>query len=902
MKFAVALLIALLLLTHTWPVLTALGQAPAESAAAPHLDAVKRDGAASRRVLALYWYGSDHPVTVTFDRQFQAVLKQESGGTVERFAEYFESARFPGESQAQIMRDFLRLKYADRRIDVLFAWGGVPLEFLLKYRQDLFPETPIVFYVGTLEAVKEYTEPLLTGVTNPDAYEKTFGLALSLHPATTTAYVISGTPTRDKLIEREARPQLAKFQDKVKIIYLTDVPLDQLIATVKTLPRSSLILYSRQSQEDPGRVLEQIDFLDLISRSASVPVYSPWRSLVGYGTTGGFVDDPEAGAKLAAEIVLRIARGARAQDTPVEHVPKTPTFDERQLKRWGINEARLPAGSVILFREPTLWSQYHQYIIAASIVFMVQTVLIGMLLIQGARRRRAEGALRESEQRFRLMADTAPVMVWRSNVQQDCDFFNLPWLEFRGRTAEQEAGSGWKQGVHPADVDAVTSTYESAFADRRTFRLEFRLQRADGEFRWVLNSGVPRFAPDGTFAGFIGSCFDITERRDAEEALRQSEKRYALATVAGSVGVWDWSLTTNDVWIDPALKSALGFAEAEIDNRLDSWLQHVHPDDVNRLVLDAHAHVHRNTLSFENEHRMIHRDGSVRWFLTRGSAVRVADGTAIRVIGTDTDITDRKSAEIRLEETRHELARVSRVTTLAQFASAVAHETSQPLNTILLNARACLRWLGRSAPSVDQLRTTLQDITEAAKQANEVIARHRGMASRRSVEKQTMDMNGIVRDVVTLARTRLHLSRVAVEMTLDQDVAPVLGDRVEIQQVLLNLMLNAIEAVEAANPASRLIQLHTRQLGGTLVQISVRDSGIGLRGVDTNSLFAAFYTTKASGTGVGLSISRYIVEDHGGRLWAEGHDGPGATFAFTLPVAAPIDPGPIDQPVGMSVH
>jgi PAS domain S-box-containing protein len=493
-------------------------------------------------------------------------------------------------------------------------------------------------------------------------------------------------------------------------------------------------------------------------------------------------------------------------------------------------------------------------------------------------------------------------MVWRSNIDKDYDFFNLPWLEFRGRSPEQEAGFGWTQGVHPADLDQCLGIYTAAFEERRPFHLEYRLQRADGEYRWVLNSGVPRFAADGAFAGFIGSCFDITERRQAEEALHTSEHRYALATMAGSVGVWDWSLATNDIWIDPGLKRALGYGDVEIENRLDSWLRHVHPDDAGRLLTDAYAHANGKTPSFETEHRMIHRDGSVRWFLTRGSAVRHPDGRAMRIIGTDTDITERKDADIRLEESHHELARVSRVTTLGQFAASVAHEASQPLNTILLNARACLRWLGRSAPSIDQLRTTLQDITDAAKQANEVITRHRGMVSRRQVEKQSLDMNSIVIDVIALARTRLHHSRVAIRTTLAPDLAPVVGDRVEIQQVLLNLLLNGIEAVEAANPVSRVIQVETRQPGNTLIQVSVRDSGIGLRGVDSNSLFAAFYTTKPSGTGVGLSISRDIVEHHGGRLWAEGDDGPGATFSFTLPAAeVPIEP-PSDRPASLSIH
>jgi len=889
MKPSVLVLLALLLTSPALLVLAAQTGSPREAADAIAPDVLKARDRDIRRVLALYWYPSDHPVTVTFDRQFEAALRQHAGNTVERYAEYFESTRFPGEAQALIMRDYLHQKYADRKIDVLLAWGSVPLEFLLKYRSELFPDAPIVFYVGTLEAAKGYTETAFTGVTNPDAYEKTFELALQLHPDTTAAYVISGTPTRDKIIEREAAPELAGFQGRVKITYLTDVPLDQLIATVKSLPRGSIILYSRQSQEERGRVLEQTDFLDLISRSASVPVYSPWRSLLGYGTVGGDVDNPIAGATQAAQIVLRIARGQRAQDIPIEKVSKVPTFDSRQLKRWGISESRLPPGSVVLFREPTLWSQYRYYIVAIGIVLAAQTLLINMLLVQRARRRRTEHALRESEERFRLMADTAPVMVWRSTINKECDFFNLPWLEFRGRSPRDEVGFGWTQGIHPADLESCVNTYTAAFEERQAFQQEYRLQRADGEYRWVLNSGVPRFDAAGAFAGFIGSCFDITERRQAEEALRTSKTRYALATQAGAVGVWDWNLETNEIWVDPALKRALGYSDIEIENRLDSWLRHVHADDAGRLLMDAYEHANGQTASFEIEHRKIRRDGSIRWFLTRGSVVRHPDGRAERIIGTDTDITERKTAEITLEETRHELARVSRVTTLTQFAASIAHETSQPLNTILLNARACLRWLGRASPSIDQLRATVQDIADAAKQANEIINRNRGMFSRGRGGKQLLDVNGIIRDVVPLARTRLHRSRVQLQMSLEPGLPEVVADGVELQQVLLNIFLNGIEAVEAANPPIRRLSVQTCATMDGHVQICVRDTGVGLHGVDVRELFTPFYTTKPAGTGVGLSISRFIVEDHGGRLWAESNQDVGAAFFVVIPVAAPVD-------------
>ena len=713
-----------------------------------------------RRVLALYSDSTDQPTIASFAQTFRDELKRQSGSTVEHYPEFFDSPRFAGESQKRLMIDYLRHKYADRTIDVVFAWGPFTLPLVLEYRAELFPDTPVVYYSGTLDEVKDLPQPPMTGVLNPDTYERTLEVALSLHPDTTEVFLISGTPARDKSIERDMARQLARFQGRVTLTYLTDLPLDRLIATVTSLPRRSIIIYSRQqSQENTGRVLQQSDYVDLVSRSAHVPLYGPWRSLLGYGSVGGVVDDREAGAAKAAAIVLRVARGARPQDVPPDHTPRIPSFDARQLKRWGISESRLPAGSVVLFREPTIWNEYRSYIVWTGVVLVVQSMLIGGLLVQRVRRRRAEGALRESE------------------------------------------------------------------------------------------------------------------------------KRYALATAAGSVGVWDWNLQNDEIYVDPALKRALGFAEHEIGSRFDSWNRHVHPEDADRLHRDAHAHVGGRTASFEHERRMVHRDGSIRWFLTRGSAVRQADGSVTRITGTDMDITERKRAEADLEDARREFTRMARVTTLAHFAASIAHEVSQPLSAILMHSRAGLQRLAQQGGPTDEFRDGLLEIVDCANRAHEILTRDRDLFRNRASEKQEpLDITRIVDDVVALAQARLQQSGVTLSKTFDE-LPLVVGDRVQLQQVLLNLLLNSIEAMDTVDRFSRRLTIAARLDGEDLVEISVRDTGPGMRGVDVDRLFTPFYTTKLTGTGVGLSISRSIVEAHGGRLWVDPDGGPGATFRFTLPVA-----------------
>jgi PAS domain S-box-containing protein len=583
---------------------------------------------------------------------------------------------------------------------------------------------------------------------------------------------------------------------------------------------------------------------------------------------GGIVDDPVAGATKAATLVVRVARGARPEDVPADSVPTSPLFDARQLARFGISEDTLPEGSVVLYREPTLWSRYWPYIAGAGAVGTLQTLLIAALLVQRARRRASEAALRESEERFRLMADTAPVMIWRSDTTKACDFFNRPWLEFRGRSLEQESGSGWVDGVHPDDRDRCVGTYSSAFDERRSYYMEYRLQRADGEYRWVMDAGVPRFIPDGTFAGYIGSCFDITERRQAEEALRESEKRYALATASGAVGVWDWDLETGEFYVDPAVGRAIGLTDADMASGAQSGTGLLPVEGAGRWRADVQACVDGETAFFEDEQRRVLADGSTRWCLVRGAVAQRTAARVTRITGTVMDITDRKRAELNLETTRHELARVARVTSLAQSAASIAHELSQPLTSIQLNLGACLRWLSGPGVPTNDLHGALLDAAEAAAMASSVIARDREMFRRHSADKLVLDVNGIVTEVASLLRARLQHSGTRLDLRLEPDLPPVRGDRVELQQVLLNLLLNGIEALDAVDPGDRVLTIDTRLAG------------------DVEHLFKPFFTTKPRGTGIGLSISRLIVEDHGGRLWAERSSGRGARFHFTVPVAA----------------
>ena len=378
---------------------------------------------------------------------------------------------------------------------------------------------------------------------------------------------------------------------------------------------------------------------------------------------------------------------------------------------------------------------------------------------------------------------------------------------------------------------------------------------------------------------------DITDTKRAEAALQKAQERYALATAAGGVGVWDWDLETNEFYIDPSLKAMLGYHDDDIANRLDDWTKIMHPDDVTAVLTHAREHVGSGSPYYEVEHRMVHADGSIRWFLTRGSAVRCDGG--VHIVGTETDITRRKESERALRETEAELFRISRLTELGEFTASIAHEVHQPLTAITLNARACITTLNAAQTDTIEMRAAVDEIIEASAKATEVIRRNRELFRRRQVQKVRLDLSNVIMDTLELTAARRESSNVRLATMVPTRLPPIDGDRVELQQVLLNLIANSIDAMDPIEPRLRAIQIVASAVPFQgVVQVSVSDNGIGLDAVDMERIFSRFYTTKTNGTGVGLSLCRSIIDAHGGRLWAQPNLPRGATFSFTVPMSS----------------
>jgi PAS domain S-box-containing protein len=602
-----------------------------------------------KTVLTVHLGTENYATNPLVDAAIREALLSRSDPAIDYFAEYLASEALPKEDASLALRDYIHRKYQSRRVDVVVATNDLALEFVLRFRRELFPDAPIVYHgMVAADATLHDAGAGLTGVLIGSGLKETLALALELHPTIERVFVVAQAPNSG--LQDSMRRELGGVAQRIEIRYLTEESVPRLIAAIKAVPLRSAILYVRYSQGDPGRVLIPSDVARLVAEASPVPVYGISDSYLGSGVVGGAMHEPRAVGIRIGQIARQILDGTRPQDLPLEQAKLVPTLDWRQLQRWGISESRLPAGSTILYRQPGAWAQYRVQIVAGSLLMLLQSALIASLLIQRTRRARIERALRESEERFRLMADTAPVLVWRAGPDKLCDFFNRPWLEFTGRTMDQELGNGWAEGVSPEDLDGCLQTYVAAFDAREPFQMEYRLRRADGVYRWVLDTGVPRYGSYGSFAGYIGSGLDITDRKVSEDALRENQQRYKMATAAGAVGVWDWNFETNEIYVDPTLKSILGFEDSEITNRVEDWGSRVHPADLPAAAARVKACIEGKTDVYDIEHRMLHKDGTSKWFLSRGSAVRGMDGTLQRLVGTKVDITERKGAEMAIRE------------------------------------------------------------------------------------------------------------------------------------------------------------------------------------------------------------------------------------------------------------
>ena len=502
-------------------------------------------------------------------------------------------------------------------------------------------------------------------------------------------------------------------------------------------------------------------------------------------------------------------------------------------------------------------------------------------------------ALTIAEERYRALVRATSSLVW--TTAPDGQIVDMPeWRAYTGQSVEQIEGWGWLNSLHPDDRERTAVVWQQAVDTRSFYETDYRIRRNDGVYVWHRARGVPVLGADGSIREWVGICLDITQRRQAEEKrieaetalrrLNETLEQRVQAETRERLQIWNVSqdllvivgLDGKYLSVNPAWTATLGWSKADLLGKSSQWL--LHPDDreSTRAELDHFAKGHK-TLRFEN--RLRAKDGSYHWI----SWTAAPDSGRIYSMGRD--ITEHKRAEEALRELESDLAHMNRLHIMGEQAASLAHEVSQPIAAARNYARAALNFFDRQPPDLGGVKKALGCVVGAADRSGEIIDRIRDQIKKAPPRKDLFDLNEAINEVIALARSAIIRNVVSVQTHLAEGLAPVQGDRVQLQQVILNLILNAVEAMGSveAGPRELLISTEQNQTKGALV--AVRDSGPGLDPENLERVFEAFYTTKTSGMGMGLSICRSIIDAHGGRLWAGVNEPRGAVFQFTLPRA-----------------
>ena len=524
--------------------------------------------------------------------------------------------------------------------------------------------------------------------------------------------------------------------------------------------------------------------------------------------------------------------------------------------------------------------------------------------------RAAEAAARRSEQELRDIIDTIPAVAWSALPDGSNAFVNRQWTDYTGLSSEQTAGSGWRATIHPDDIEGHIEKWHACVARGEPLDSEVRFRRADGQYRRHLIQGMPLRDGQGKVLQWYGIVTDIEDRKRAEDALRQNQNYLAETQRLTHTASFVWDIRTKrELYLSDEWYRIYGFESekdgiranqsGEVEDLIPrvlvegrAWeqrLQRMDPDD--RIKWDeAVDRAIREKSDYELDYRIALPDGTTKDLHVLGHPILDASGDLVQFMGSVTDVTERRRTEQereRLRQLETELARINRISTMGELTASLAHEINQPIAAAVTNANTSVRWLANEVPNVQEAREAAKRAAKDATRAAAIINRIRSLFRKGAAERELVDINQLIDEMIVLVlRTEADRQGVSIRRELAADLPAVMADRVQLQQVVLNLMMNGIDAMKAvAGP--RVLTLATQRNGDNHLQISVCDTGTGLP-ADQSKIFEAFFTTKPHGTGMGLAISRTIIESHGGRLWATSNPEGGSTFYFALPTGVEV--------------
>jgi PAS domain S-box-containing protein len=491
----------------------------------------------------------------------------------------------------------------------------------------------------------------------------------------------------------------------------------------------------------------------------------------------------------------------------------------------------------------------------------------------------------DTNEQFRLIVDSLPGLVFTTKANGELDWVNRAILAYFGRSLDDLRAWQMTDSIHPDDLPNTLAEWQRGVASGQPYEFEQRLRRHDEVYRWFHFRATPLRDEQGRLIQWCGLVTDIDDLKRAQEASGASEQglRLLVDTIPGLI-----SITTPEGVVEQVNRPVFDYFGRTLEE-LQRWGTNdaVHPDDRPGTIA-AWRHSVATGVPFDNEHRLRRADGAYRWFQARSLPLRDSDGRVVRWYMLITDIDERKNSEARLQasqealrNSQRKLSSAMQIATVAELSASIAHEIYQPLAAVVASGHACQNWLSMEPPNIKLARAAAERIIRDGNATADVVIRIRALFKQAAPDVVALDVNGIIGEVITLMADEIREHGIRVESNLAGGLPPVPADRVQMQQALINLIRNAIEAMGGVTGPAKTLALSTRQRGDEIL-IHVRDHGCGIP--HPEMIFEAFYTTKGSGMGMGLAICRTIVEAHGGHLSATSHEADGTTFTVAIPV------------------
>ena len=485
-------------------------------------------------------------------------------------------------------------------------------------------------------------------------------------------------------------------------------------------------------------------------------------------------------------------------------------------------------------------------------------------------RKQAEEKLKESEEKFRMLSESSSIGVFYTDKEGMVLYTNPAWQKITGFSLNESLDFKWANALYYEDKPKALADWADCLKKGKGYKGEFRFIDKKGKIKWVYTTTSPVKTRDGRIIGHVGSNQDITEHKRAEEEI---ERIFNMTGYMVCVADLEGSF----IRVNSSFEQILGYSCEELLKR--PYLDLIHPDDKDKTiaVLKEKLSSGIQVIGFENRYRC--KDGSYKW-LSWTSRPVVEEGVTYAIAH---DITERKKARDEADRHQMEAAHAARLSSIGEMASALAHELNQPLCAILTHAEGCLAISRQDCADMEKLRSKLATVAKQAERAGAIISRIRGFARKGKAQKSAIDLNEVIGEVMSLIHAQVERAKILIELNLDEGVQSVPANRVQIEQVILNLVRNSVDAMQDAKPANRKLTITSSMIPENTVEVTIRDRGKGIDKKNAERIFQPFFTTKPEGLGLGLSISQSIVESHSGRLYVKENSDNGATFCLALP-------------------